>query len=474
MNARPFSSRYLSSSVTLSWRIEKSFLWRARRAPFTVLFGTIRARNGILGEKGLAEQLDAVDAKILDLIQHDASLSVAEIAERVGLSSSPCWRRIKRMKGAGVIRQTAALIEREAVGLGFMSYAFVKLALPSAESRHEPAVAAAAVPGAAYLAAGTNLIDLMKGGVMRPERLVDVTHLPGLDRIDWQPDGAVRIGALVRNADLAHDDAFARAFPAVAEALLSGASAQLRNASATAGLTHTLSSSLSVHARTSVAGKPEGYSAFTGNPALVHFESERQWANEVGLTFGAPKSRFGGSLLAFYTTIKDYQFERTVPGSTDFVVVNAAEVLSRGFEAKVIYSPVDRVWLDLQAGYTSATFEDHRDATGASVNGKHVPYVPRSTLRAGVTVDLTRGFSANASYAAAGRTVYDERNTATFVQKSYGIVNAQLRYRQGQWTGAVYAQNLFQKDYYQFINPEIFAGAPGAPRRVGVQLTLEF
>jgi xanthine dehydrogenase YagS FAD-binding subunit len=97
------------------------------------------------------------------------------------------------------------------------------------------AVTAAASPGAAYLAAGTNLIDLMKGGVVRPNRLVDVTRLPGLDRIETLPDGAVRIGALVRNADLAHDPGFARRFPAVAEALLSGASAQLRNAATVGG-----------------------------------------------------------------------------------------------------------------------------------------------------------------------------------------------------------------------------------------------
>lgn len=96
------------------------------------------------------------------------------------------------------------------------------------------AVAAAAVPGAAYHAGGTNLLDLMKGGVMRPGRLVDVSRLPGLDRIEHMDDGGVRIGALVRNAELAHDPAFARRFPAVAEALLSGASPQLRNA-ATAG-----------------------------------------------------------------------------------------------------------------------------------------------------------------------------------------------------------------------------------------------
>ncbi|HQT75763.1 MAG: molybdopterin dehydrogenase [Rhodospirillales bacterium 20-64-7] len=96
------------------------------------------------------------------------------------------------------------------------------------------AVAAGAAPGSTYLAAGTNLLDLMKGGVTRPVQLVDITRLPGLDRIEHLEDGGVRIGALVRNADLAHDPAFARRFPSIAEALLSGASAQLRNA-ATAG-----------------------------------------------------------------------------------------------------------------------------------------------------------------------------------------------------------------------------------------------
>lgn len=97
------------------------------------------------------------------------------------------------------------------------------------------AVAAASEPGAVYLAGGTNLLDLMKGGVARPSRLVDVTRLPGLDAVEWLEDGAVRIGALVRNSDLAHDPAFARQFPAVAEALLSGASAQLRNAATVGG-----------------------------------------------------------------------------------------------------------------------------------------------------------------------------------------------------------------------------------------------
>ncbi|TPI32948.1 xanthine dehydrogenase family protein subunit M [Mesorhizobium sp. B3-2-1] len=97
------------------------------------------------------------------------------------------------------------------------------------------AIAAAAEPGSSYLAGGTNLLDLMKGGITAPERIVDITRLPELNRIETLDDGGLRIGALVRNADLAHDPAFAKASPAVAEALLSGASAQLRNAATVGG-----------------------------------------------------------------------------------------------------------------------------------------------------------------------------------------------------------------------------------------------
>ncbi|MBZ9772595.1 FAD binding domain-containing protein [Mesorhizobium sp. CO1-1-8] len=97
------------------------------------------------------------------------------------------------------------------------------------------AIAAAVEPGSVYFAAGTNLLDLMKCGVAQPGRIIDVTRLPGLDRIEWLADGDVRVGAMVRNSDLAYESRFARTFPSVAEALLSGASAQLRNAATVAG-----------------------------------------------------------------------------------------------------------------------------------------------------------------------------------------------------------------------------------------------
>jgi xanthine dehydrogenase YagS FAD-binding subunit len=96
----------------------------------------------------------------------------------------------------------------------------------------DEAVAAAAAPGAAYLAGGTNLVDLMKAGVARPARLVHIGRIEGLDRIETLLDGQTRIGALVRNSDLA--DLWPR-YPLIAEATLAGASAQLRNAATVGG-----------------------------------------------------------------------------------------------------------------------------------------------------------------------------------------------------------------------------------------------
>src|SRR5215470_1722727 len=81
----------------------------------------------------MATDLDAIDAKILDLIQRDAALSVAEIAEKVGLSSSPCWRRIKRMEEQGIISKRVTLLNYDKLGLNFEVVANVKLQLPSLE-----------------------------------------------------------------------------------------------------------------------------------------------------------------------------------------------------------------------------------------------------------------------------------------------------------------------------------------------------
>lgn len=75
--------------------------------------------------------IDELDARILDLVQDDASLSVAEIAEKVNLSPSPCWRRIKRLEEAGIITRRVTLLDPDILGLGFEVYAAVKLSHPT-------------------------------------------------------------------------------------------------------------------------------------------------------------------------------------------------------------------------------------------------------------------------------------------------------------------------------------------------------
>jgi len=82
----------------------------------------------------VADSLDAIYAKILSIIQQDASLPVAEVAERVGLSSSPCWRRIKRLEESGIISGRVTLIDLDRIGLGFEVMASVKLVLPTREN----------------------------------------------------------------------------------------------------------------------------------------------------------------------------------------------------------------------------------------------------------------------------------------------------------------------------------------------------
>ena len=92
----------------------------------------------------------------------------------------------------------------------------------------------AARPDAKFIAGGTNLLDLMKLGIEAPAHLVDINRL-GLDTIEPTAEGGLRIGALVRNADLAADMRIRRDYAVLARALVSGASGQLRNKATTAG-----------------------------------------------------------------------------------------------------------------------------------------------------------------------------------------------------------------------------------------------
>jgi xanthine dehydrogenase YagS FAD-binding subunit len=103
-----------------------------------------------------------------------------------------------------------------------------------AASPAQAAAKAARTPGARFIAGGTNLLDLMKLEIEAPGHLIDVNGL-GLDKIERTEDGGLRIGALVRNTDLAAHETVRRDYGVLSRALLAGASGQLRNKATTAG-----------------------------------------------------------------------------------------------------------------------------------------------------------------------------------------------------------------------------------------------
>jgi Lrp/AsnC family transcriptional regulator len=121
----------------------------------------------------LSVELDSVDLHILDLLQRDASLSIADIAEKVGLSSSPAWRRIERLKKAGVITKQVTLLDTEKLGLGFEVYASVKLQLPTRENLEKFETLVADWPEVVDCATVTGAVDYMLRVVTRDMHAYD-------------------------------------------------------------------------------------------------------------------------------------------------------------------------------------------------------------------------------------------------------------------------------------------------------------
>lgn len=108
-----------------------------------------------------SEKLDNIDAKILHLIQSDAGLSVSDISDQVGLSSSPCWRRIKRMEELGIIKARVTILDRQTLGLDFEVFVAVKLSLPNRTNMEKFEQSISRMPEVVQCAVVTGAVDFM-------------------------------------------------------------------------------------------------------------------------------------------------------------------------------------------------------------------------------------------------------------------------------------------------------------------------
>jgi Lrp/AsnC family transcriptional regulator len=111
--------------------------------------------------KFVSTDLDPIDIRILELIQDDAALSVADVADKVGLSSSPCWRRIRRLEEIGVITKRVTILDRSSLDLNFEVMASVKLALPTRENLEKFEAAVCQWPEVVDCVTVTGAVDYM-------------------------------------------------------------------------------------------------------------------------------------------------------------------------------------------------------------------------------------------------------------------------------------------------------------------------
>lgn len=109
----------------------------------------------------MTDKFDDIDAQILALIQNDATLTVADIAAKVGLSTSPCWRRMKRLEEIGIIRDRVTLLDRQKLGLDFEVFTAIKLSLPNKDNIRKFELAVADMPEVMQCATVTGAVDFM-------------------------------------------------------------------------------------------------------------------------------------------------------------------------------------------------------------------------------------------------------------------------------------------------------------------------
>ena len=239
------------------------------------------------------------------------------------------------------------------------------------------------------------------------------------------------------------------------------------------GLTYAITPTLDGFVRSSIGNKPGGFTAFVDSVNGPEFERETNWSNEIGLQYDNPDEDLRIGLRAFWDQIDDYQFNQSVPFSTDFAIVNADEVTSRGIELDLAWTPIERLTIRSSLGYVNAEFDSY-SAFGNNFNGKEVPFVPEYTGSTGIRYDFESGFFAQTSVRVSGSTSFDAANTGTFTQDAYAIWDAEIGYATERFTIALFGRNLLDEEYYSFINPQIAAGSPGDPQLLGLRLRTMF
>jgi iron complex outermembrane receptor protein len=237
---------------------------------------------------------------------------------------------------------------------------------------------------------------------------------------------------------------------------------------------YTISPGTTLFASAGAGYKPGGFSSFTGSASLAAFGPERTIAFETGLTRESADHAYTATVRAFWYEIKGYQIERSFT-ATDYFVANADRARSRGAELELEWRPVAGLTVQAGLGWTDVTLRRFTAPFSATPSdGNRAPYVPNYDASLRVTYRHENGWFVGVDASAAGKTFYDESETAATAQRTYGLLGAQLGWENRRWRVGFYGENLTGEEYYSSITAGIGHGTPGAPRTYGVQATLKF
>ncbi len=242
------------------------------------------------------------------------------------------------------------------------------------------------------------------------------------------------------------------------------------------GLTYEISPAVDVFVRSGLGNKPGGFSAYSDVPDVAQYDREQNWSNEIGIQYDCPEYDLRVGLRGYWDRIEDYQFNQSALTSTDFIVLNAEEVTSRGVELDLTWAPAKPLTIRGSFGYSNTEFDSYQDpfTAGVSYDGNQVPFVPEFSGSLGVRYDFESGFYAQTSGRVSGDTKFDAANTDQFSQNAYVVWDAEIGYATDRFSVAIFGRNLLDEGYYTFINPQIAAGSPGNPQTFGLRVSTTF
>ena len=162
--------------------------------------------------------------------------------------------------------------------------------------------------------------------------------------------------------------------------------------------------------------------------------------------------------------------------STDeYLVVNADRARVLGLEIESSWKPMADVTVRAIGGLTDITLQNFIDPyTRVSYSGDRAPYAPSGNAALRIDYHPARGLFYGAGLTWTGKTFYDERETATFSQKAYTLLDATAGYSFGRGDVRFFGRNLTNKDYYSAITPGVAHGTPGAPMTWGGEVNLRW